>query len=122
VIFGWLARVLVGLALLALVVFNAISMVAGRVGTQDDAASAAAAAATAYKSQGSLAAAVTAADGALGSHSEVVVPGSVVVLPNGDVKLSVRRHVDTVLVGDIPWLKHFTEITQSGVGAPDVLS
>jgi hypothetical protein len=121
VIFRWLARVAIGLALLALIVFNVISVIAGRVGTEDDASTAASAAATSYQTQRSLPTAVTAADGALGSSNETLVPGSVHVLADGDVSLTLRRKIDTVLLADIPGLKRYAVVTVSGVGAPEAL-
>lgn len=117
-VIGWLTRLVAGLALLGLVGFDAASLAVGHVGVIQDAQAAAQAAANAYHSTPTQGAALSAAEAALGSGQESVEPASLRINANGQVTLTVRRHIVTLLMADIPGLKAHTFVYATVTAGP----
>lgn len=115
-IVGWFTRVLVVLAVLAVVGFDGVSILSAHLSAQDDANNAASDAASTWSDSHDPGKALVAAEGAL-SHGESIVPGSLQISPNGATTLKVTREAKTLVAHDIGFLKGETSFVVTGSGS-----
>ncbi|HEX7355692.1 MAG TPA: hypothetical protein VF288_12780 [Mycobacteriales bacterium] len=115
-IIGWFTRVLVVIAVFAVVGFDTISIASAHLGAQDDANNAASDAASAWGQNHDLAAALAAAQGAL-NHGETIVPGSLTISASGATTIKIRRGTRTLIAHDIGFLKGETTFVVTGNGS-----
>jgi hypothetical protein len=94
---SWFVRLTLILAILAVGAFEGISILIASIGVKDDAQDAALAAATAYQSNHTALAAITAAKATL-HDGETLVPGSVRAAANGTISLQVRRTASSIVL------------------------
>jgi hypothetical protein len=121
VVIGWLTKLVVGLALAGVVLFDGISLTVARLGAQDDANTAASAAAASYQTSHNIQLAYNAAAQALTNSSETVLVRGFVVDPDGTVHLLMTRNIRTMLVDRIGPLKKLGHATVSGEAPPPTL-
>lgn len=115
-VFGWLTRVAMTLAILGVLLFDASALLVGRVSVADHADSAAQAAADSWRRQHSYPAALLAAEGAAGSDE--VVPDSLVVSPDGATSIALHRDLSTLVVRHIPGMADLASVTGTGTARP----
>jgi hypothetical protein len=113
---GWFTRVVVTLAIIGVLAFDGLSVVAAHFGASDDAQTAAQAASTASEKPGGNTAAAAAQQSL--SHGETVVPGSLQIGADGTVRLRVRRTARSVLLHLFPPTRKWAVVTEAGTGAP----
>lgn len=116
VVVGWLAKVAVLLALVAVLGFDSLAIGLGHLDGTDNADTAATAASDTWQSTHDLNAAYATAVSSAAAAGETVLPASFRVEPDGTVVLSVRYHVRTLLVRLIPPLRPLTVVTATGQG------
>jgi hypothetical protein len=120
VILSWLSRVVVVLAITAVIGFDALSIAVTRVSAIDDANTAAAAAATAWHSdKGALAPTLLAAQISASQHNETVLPTSLTVDTDGTVHLRLQRDATTLVVRHIGPIKSWAVVIVKGSGKSD---
>lgn len=115
-IIGWFTRVLVVIAVLAVIGFDAISIVSAHLSAQDDANNAASDAASTWADHHDIDAALAAAQAAL-NHGEKIVPGSLTITASGATTLKVTRGTRTLVAHDIGFLKGETSFVVTGNGS-----
>lgn len=123
-VIGWFTRIIVVFAVIGVLGFDTLTLTSAHLGAQEDANNAASNVAAAWQSShtavGAYAAAVAAGQTAL-SHGETLVPGSVVVAPNGNVTLQVHRlAAHTLVAHDIGLLRHLVTFDATGSATPPV--
>ena len=121
IVIGWLARLIVVVAIAGVVLFDVISITAGHIGAEDDASQAATAASADYRANHSVQSAYNAAVDSLPSSSETILTHGFVIDSDGTVHLLLRRTIKTVLCSHIGPLKHFDSVTVSGEASPPSL-
>ncbi len=114
---GWLTRVTVMLAVIAVIAFDGVSVVAAHLRASDDAQTAALAAADAYHQQGTIDAAKAAAKQNL-SKGESLVPGSLRVARDGEVDLTIHKTARSLVLHLFSATKSWAIVTESGSGMP----
>ena len=114
---GWLARVVAAVAILGVIGFDGISVVATHLSASDDADSVAQSAADAYHAQGTPNAAVSAADQQL-PKGETLVAGSLQIDPNGAVRLTVRKTAKSLVLHMFSQTRTWAVVTESGSANP----
>ena len=104
IVMGWLTRLVVGLALVALIGLDAVTVGTATVSLQDQANNAAVAARDRYAEHHDLQAALLAAqaDARAANDADVVVPNSLVVARDGSVTLRLQRPIHTVVAHFLP--------------------
>jgi hypothetical protein len=117
IVIGWLVKIAVVLALLAVGAFDAISVAVAHLDASDDANNAATAAADEWHLSHDLKSTVAAAQEALGAH-ETVVANSLVVNNDGSIHLVLRRVATTVAMNHIGPLKKYTVVLADGNATP----
>jgi hypothetical protein len=116
-VFGWLTRLTVALVVFAIFAFDGISIITAKVGAGDDAQSVALAAATAYQSNPSGEAVLTAAKAAL-SDGETLVPKSIKVATDGTVTLKIRRTAKSIVLHLWSTTAKWDVVTATGSARP----
>ena len=111
---SWLVRVVLVVGAFGVVASDAVATFAASVSIVDDANSAARAGRVALSNGGTWAAMDQAVNNYAASHQEAVVPGSLAVANDGTVTVKLIRHVRTLLVGRIPWLKDLAQASSQG--------
>jgi hypothetical protein len=115
IVLGWLTRVVVTLAIVAVIAFDSIAIVTSRLGVTDDAQSAAEAANTAWNEHpGSVQEAYNAAAAFAEQHGEECPVKDFSVSPAGVVKLRLTGKATTLVVGHVGPMKTLTEIHGAG--------
>ncbi|HEY5456709.1 MAG TPA: hypothetical protein VIJ96_14690 [Acidothermaceae bacterium] len=123
VILSWLTRVVLVIAVIAVVGFDGLSIAVAHVSAQDDANSAAAAAATAWVSdKGALAPTLLAAQNSASQHDETVLPNSLSVGTDGTVHLKLVRDASTLVIRHIGPLRSWATVIVKGSGKADATS
>ena len=119
IVLGWLTRLVVALAVVAVIGFDAVQVGLANVQLQDQANAAAAAARDAYAEHHDVTQALAAAEvSAHGANSgDAVVPGSLSVARDGTVSLRLTRQIHTVLAHHLP-VAAFTRATSGGSASP----
>jgi hypothetical protein len=114
---GWLARMVAALAILGVASFDGMSVLATHFSAQDDANSTAQAAADAYHLQGTVNAAVSAAEQAL-PKGDSLVAKSMSIDANGAVSLTVRKTAKSLVLHMFSQTKTWAVVTESGTANP----
>jgi hypothetical protein len=116
---AWFIRLVLMLAILAVVAFDGMSIVVAHFQVSDAANQAAQAAATAYRQSNDTATApsVLAAEQSL-PHGDELVPGSVHFLPDGTVTLKVRQTAKSLLLHVFKQTRSWAVVTESGSADP----
>lgn len=115
VVLGWLTRVVVILSLVAVVVFDTLSIASARLGLADDANAAAQAANYAWvQMNGNAQAAQDAAVDYAEARGEQLSPTSFSISSAGVVRLTLERRANTLVVGRLGPLKRLAETTAQG--------
>lgn len=115
IVMGWLTRLAVALAVVAVLGFDAVQVGLANVQLQDQANDAAAAARDAYAGHHDINDALIAAtSSARGENADdVLVPGSLVVAHDGSVTLTLTRPIHTVVAHYLP-VDAFKVVTTGG--------
>lgn len=116
IVLGWLTRVIVALAVAAVIVFDGLSLAVAHFAAIDDANSAADSASEAWISTHQLSAALQAAQDAAAQHGETVLPNTLSVDPDGTAHLRISHQATTLVVHHIPMLRSLTTVIASGSG------
>ena len=119
-VIGWLTRVVVVLAILGVLGFDAIAVGVARFDADDDGTRAAQAAATSWKQSHDIAAALKAAETSLG-EADTLVPESLTITADGTAHLKVQRKVTTIVFPYIPGTKKLRNQTVSASAGPALL-
>jgi hypothetical protein len=115
VVLGWLTRVVVVLALVALAGFDCIAIASARFSVADDANAAAETANYAWNNNnGNVQKAYDAAAEYAEAHGDQIVFKSFTISTTGEVHLTLESHATTLAVGRIGPLKKFAETTGKG--------
>jgi hypothetical protein len=112
VVVGWLTKVVIALAVLGVLLFDASALLIGRVSVADHADTAAQAAEDSWRDAHSYPAALLAAQAA--ADGDEVVPNSLVITPDGTTELSLRRTVNTLVIRHIHQLASLNVVTEAG--------
>ena len=115
IVLGWLTRLVLSLALLGLVVFDGIAVVAATFTAADHATLAATAAADSYHATGAKAPAYFAALAALPAGADTIDPKTFRVDPDGRVTLHLTRTATTLWLFRIGPLAKYTHAHATGV-------
>ncbi len=117
VILSWLTRIVMAIAVTAVVGFDSLSIAVTHVSTMDDANTAARVAALAWSAgHGDLSAALTAAQSSAAQHGETVVPASLRADPDGTIHLRLTHVATTMVIRHLGPLRAWGEVTASGTG------
>ena len=120
VILSWLSRVVVVLAITAVIGFDALSIAVAHVSAIDDANTAATAASGAWHNdKGALAPTLLAAQISASQHNETVLPSSMTVDADGTVHLRLERDATTLVVRHIGPIKSWAVVVVKGSGKSD---
>jgi hypothetical protein len=123
VILSWLTRIIVIMALTAVIAFDALSLAVARVSAIDDANSAARSASIAFKSsKGDLDATLAAAEASASEHGETVLPTSLQVDADDTVHLKLQREATTLVVRHLGPLSKWATVVVKGSGRADPAS
>src|SRR5436305_10205334 len=115
IVLGWLTRVVVTLAVVALIAFDSIAIVTSRLGVTDDAQSAAEAANLAWNDhRGSVQEAYNAAAAYAEAHGEECPVKDFSVSATGAVKLRLTGKATTLVISHIGPLKKLANIHGPG--------
>lgn len=98
IILGWLTKLVVTLAVLGVIAFDAISLAAARFSAEDNAQTAARAAVASYGSDQDVQRAYDAALAAVATDGDTLDADAFVPGTDGSVTLRLRRDVPTLLV------------------------
>jgi hypothetical protein len=117
VILSWLTRIVVGIALTAVVGFDSLSIAVTHVSTVDDANAAARAASQAFKGgHGDFNTALAAAEAVADQHGETVVPNSLRVDLDGTAHLQLTHEATTMVVRHLGPLRSWSDVKAHGSG------
>jgi hypothetical protein len=120
IISGWLVKLAVSLAVLGVVLFDAVSIGSTAVGLTDTAVAAARDAAEAVEGSGDPARAYPAALATAVEQNPLneVDPTSVGLLPDGSAVVTVERTAPTLVVSRIPWIADWAHRSATDTAAP----
>ena len=118
IVTGWLTKVVVGLTVLGVLSFDAISIGVTRFQAEDHARQAARIAAQTYRTGQNLQQAYDAALASVASQGDAIDTVSFAVDPTGAVTLRLRRKVPTLLIKRVPQLRDWTTVTSTVTGRP----
>lgn len=116
IILGWLTRIVVGIAVVGVLLFDGLSIGVAHVSAADDANTAARSASHAWHDDHNVNAALQAATATAAEHDETIVPASLHVLTDGTVELKVEKSATTLVVRHIHPLRSWITITAAGSG------
>lgn len=115
---GFVIKLALVLGLVAVVGYDAISLVHTRLTAADAANTAAAAAAENYRGSRNIQLAYNAALAAAGSPDATIDTGTFKVAPDGGVSLRLHLHATTLLVHRIPPLRSWEDASEVGTAGP----
>ena len=119
IVIGWLAKLAIVLALVAIVAFDGIAVGSAHLSASDDADAAATAAAYAWQqSHHSIQAAYDAAVAAVTNSDEKVLTKDFTISPDGSVHLLMSRRIHTLVMKHIGFLKKYTVTDITGEAPP----
>lgn len=118
IVLGWLTKLVLGLALLGLVVFDVIALATTSVNAADHANHDASLAADTYLATKNAQLAYNAAVAEAARNAETIDPKSFKVFPDGHVTLTVQKTATTLWMHKVGFLKKYTKITGDGEGSP----
>ena len=113
---GWLTKLTVTLAVLGVLLFDASTLLVGRVQVADQADTAAQAAADSWRQLHSYQAALLAAQSSAGSDE--VVPDSLVIAADGSTTLGLHRDLATLVLHRIPRVAKLDSVIETGTARP----
>ncbi len=116
IVLGWLTRLAVVLAVLGLVVFDGVALVAAHFQAADAASAAARSAAEEFRTTRNVQKAYDAAYAEVAASGDTVGTTDFVVSPQGAVRLTVHRSAHTLVVHRIGPLRRFAEIDAAASG------
>jgi hypothetical protein len=120
VILSWLSRIVVVLAITAVIGFDALSIAVAHVSATDDANTAAVAASAAWRNdKGALTPTLLAAQTSASQHDETVLPSSLTVDSDGTVHLRLQRDATTLVVRHIGPIHSWAVVIVKGAGKSD---
>ncbi len=112
-VLGWLTRITLLLALVAVLGYDGIALGVAQMSVRDAANTAASAALDSYHQRGDDTSAYAAAEATLPAD-EQVVDGSLTLTSDGEVDLKVHKQVHTLVVKHLPHLKTWADVTVDG--------
>jgi len=118
IVVGWLGRLVVLFAVLGLIAYDGFAIMVANFGAADDATVAASAAADDYRLHSDVRAAYDAASRAVEGKGDTVETTTFQIASDGRVTLTIDRHPTTLWVHRVGPLKKWTQVRQSGTGAP----
>lgn len=116
IVLGWLTKLVVTLAVLGVIGFDAISLVSTRFQTEDHAQSAARAASETYKSGKDLQAAYDAAVAEVVEHGDTVDATTFAIAPDGAVTLTLQALAPTMLLEKVGPLRDWAQVETTVTG------
>jgi hypothetical protein len=114
IVVGWLTKLVVALALVGVMAFDALSVGAAHVSASDDANQAAAAAQSDWLNSHDVQSAYNAAAESLTNSSEQVLTRGFSIEPDGSVHLLLQRTATTLVLNRIGPLRKYTVFTTAG--------
>jgi hypothetical protein len=114
IVIGWLTKLVVMVAVIGVMLFDALSVTAAHIGAKDDASQAATIAVGEWRTSHNVQMAYQAAVDSLTSDSEEIPARDFVVNSDGSVQLVLQRSVKTLLVHRIGPLKQYSVVTAHG--------
>lgn len=114
IVIGWFTKVVVLLAVAAVVLFDGLSIGLAHLNESDDAAAAASSASENWFSTHDPSQALAAAAQYAAKHGDTVVASSFAVTPDGTVTLTLQRNVKTMLVRYLGPLKKLAVVKAQG--------
>lgn len=120
IISGWLVKLAVSLAVVGVLLFDAVSIGSTAVGLTDTAVAAARDAADAAEGTGDPGLAYPAALATAVEQNPLneVDPAGVALLPDGSAVVTVRRTAPTLVVSRIPWIAGWAHRSATDTAAP----
>lgn len=117
IVLGWLAKLVLILAVFGLIAFDGLAVVTARFSAEDHANTAANAAAESWKGGHDL---QKAYDDALAviSAGETIDTKTFRITPDGVVALVLHRNAKTVWLTQVSALAHFAKVSAHGTGSP----
>lgn len=120
VILSWLSRIVLVLAITAVIGFDGLSIAVAHLSATDDANTAATAASAAWRTdKGALAPTLLAAQTSAAQHDETVLPASLSVASDGTVRLRLQRHATTLVVHHVGPISSWADVIVKGSGKSD---
>lgn len=116
IVLGWLTKIMVLLAVLGVMAFDAVSLGSSYVQTEDAGQQAARRAAERYSLDKDLQAAYDAALLPLLARGDTIDPDSFSVSPDGAVTLTISHQTPTLLVEKIPPLREYAVVEATVTG------
>lgn len=116
VIIGWLGRVVLVLAVFALLAFDSIALVVAHVAVHDDGVEAVTAAAESYKAKPDLQLAYNQAAKTAEGHGDTVETATFSADPDGTVHLRIHRKATTLVLYRISPLAHYADVSATASG------
>ncbi|MDQ1696487.1 MAG: hypothetical protein QOJ03_1840 [Frankiaceae bacterium] len=118
IVVGWLTKLVAVLAVLGVMLFDALSVTAAHLGAEDDASQAATAAQADYRTSHNVQTAYNAAVDSLSSDAETIPSQTFSIDSTGTVRLVLERTTKTLIVHRIGPLKKYSTVTASGEASP----
>jgi hypothetical protein len=118
IVVGWLGRLVALFALLGVLAYDGVSLMAANFGAADDAAVAASAAADTYRLHSNVQEAYDAAVAAVAGKGDKVETKTFQIAADGKVTLTIDRSPSTLWMHRVGPLKKWTLVRQSGDGMP----
>lgn len=118
IVLGWLTKVVLALAVLGLLGFDAMSLALARVQGEDAAQQAVRAASVTYSTSRNLQTSYDAAVAQVAPAGDTIDPAGFSVTPEGAVTLSLRREASTLLVEKVSPLRKYAVVTRTVTGGP----
>ena len=116
IILGWLARIVIGIAVAGVIAFDGVSIGVAHISAADDANSAALAASTSWHDHHDQTLALQAAQEAASMHGETVVPNSLRIDSDGTVHLTLEHDATTLVIQHVSALHSWVAVTADGSG------
>lgn len=118
IVLGWLTKITVGLAVVGLVGFDAISLGVARLQSEDHARTAVRAAVESYRADKDVQRAYDAALAQVAPSGDTLDAEAFTVAPDGAVTLRLRSEVPTLLVEKVAPLRDWAVVTRTVTGRP----
>lgn len=118
VILGWLTKLVLFLAVVGLLGFDAVSLGTSRLQAEDHAHTAARAAVESYRTGKNLQAAYDAALAEVAADGDTLDAPAFTAAPDGSITLRLRRTAPTLLVKRVGPLRHWTVVTRTVTAHP----
>jgi hypothetical protein len=118
IVLGWLTKLVVVLALLGVIGFDAISLGSTRFQAEDHAQAAVRAAHETYRGAKDLQAAYDAAVAEVAGHGDTIDPARFTVAPDGLISLTLHRTASTMVVEKIAPIRDWAEVDVTVTARP----